>query len=134
MPSPGNEAEPANGKRREQQSTWARRERKQTCSIMLTSDAAEDQQSTKNTVTVFVFFSSPEVKLEHKGVRETSCLCNSCYSTVTSNLRYVVFSPVTDCLLFAEAANVLRLSCDRISNSSKPANPRKPTTLKSYLK
>lgn len=50
-----------------------------------------------------LLLSSPQVTLEHSSIRETSCLCNSCYSTVTSNCRYVVFSSVTDCPLFARA-------------------------------
>lgn len=104
--SPGNKAEPVNGKDKQNRAPGQEEKERQTRSIMLTSDAAEDQRSTKNTVIVFFMFPSSGVTLEHSGIRETSCLCNSCYSTVTSNCRYVVFSSATDCPLFAEAPTI----------------------------
>lgn len=84
------------------------RERRQTCSIMLTTDTSGEQQqrNTKDTVVVLFIFSSPGVILEHSSICETSRPCNSCYSTVTPNCRYVVFPSVTDCLLFGEAPGI----------------------------
>lgn len=91
--------------RQAEQSARASRERRPTCPIMLTTDTSvEQQQNTKDTV-LFIF-SSPGVTLEHSSICETSCLCNSCYSTVTSNCRYVVFWSVTDCPLFAEVPGI----------------------------
>lgn len=94
--------------RQAEQSARASRERRPTCSIMLTTDTSveQQQQNTKDTVLVLFYFSSPGVTLEYSSICETSCLCNSCYSTVTSNCRYVVFSSVTDCPLFAEAPGI----------------------------
>lgn len=102
-------------------------------SIMLTSDATVEQQNTKSTVVVVFILSSPEVTREHSSIRETFCLCNSCYSTVTCNCRYVVFSSVTDCPLFAEALAIWDSPVIKFQ-TGKPANPQEPTTLKSYLK